>query len=149
MPRSAELDPITRVELVGAAKYGGVSTRDLHAQTGIPQRTVAYTIKKATERNQHQSAPRSGRPRKTDRRIDSRLAREARKDHSSRRQPLAELQQNVASHISRRTIQRRLQERHIKNWIAASRPMLDKKAKKARLDWALAHQDWTVEDWAK
>jgi transposase len=42
-----------------------------------------------------------------------------------------------------------LKEVGLKSVVKKKRPMLTKKARKERMDFALSHQDWTVEDWKK
>lgn len=49
--------------------------------------------------------------------------------------------------ISRNTINRRLHEGLLEARKKRSKPLLTKKHKQARLEWANAHEDWTVEQW--
>ena len=71
------------------------------------------------------------------------IIRAARHD---RRLTRRELRDQYAPHVSLDTIYRLLKEHNIRKWIAKTRPKLEEKHAKARLAWALAHKDWTVED---
>lgn len=62
---------------------------------------------------------------------------------------MAELNQNVAPEISRRTINRRLAESNIKKWRAAKQPLLDKELAAQRLEWALKYETWCEDCWCK
>jgi len=57
------------------------------------------------------------------------------------------LQTTVPHSISSKTIRRHLSWAGMKAVVKKKRPFLSKKHCKARLDWALAHQDWTLDDW--
>jgi len=54
-----------------------------------------------------------------------------------------------ALHVSLPTIDRMLREPSIKKWLAKKRPKLMADHAKARLQLALAHKDWTVEDFRR
>jgi hypothetical protein len=49
--------------------------------------------------------------------------------------------------VSSKTVCRSLSKAGMKAVVKKKRSFLSKKHCKARLDWALAHQDWTLEDW--
>jgi transposase len=139
-----ELTPVERAYLVGRHD-AGQSFGQISQETGTPKSTVVDTIHNAQKRDQLNSLPRA-RPRKTDARTDRKLRREVRKTPESRRKLLAEIEANFQPHISRRTIQRRLQETHVQKWLAKGRSILKPEHKKARYQWALKHQDF---DWSK
>jgi len=46
-------------------------------------------------------------------------------------------------------VHRGLKEAGLKAVVKKKRPLLSKRHRKERLDWAVAHQHWTVEDWKK
>jgi hypothetical protein len=103
----------------------GASTHLIAQEFGIPQKTVSFNIRKALKNNDFTNSPRSGRPRKTTDRDDRTLIREAiKKGGKGRRQPLAEINQNVMPHVSRTTVKRRLQEANIKKWRATHKILL-------------------------
>ena len=59
------------------------------------------------------------------------------------------LQDMNGESISARTIGRALKKAGMKAVVKRKRPRLTKKHRRERLDFALAHKDWTVEDWKR
>ena len=111
--------------------------------------TVGNACKFAEQREDHQSAPR-GSPRKTNVRDDRLLKRSAIKsDPKGRRQSLTELKNNVTPGVSRRTVQRRLQESLIQKWRAANRPLLNVDNRRSRRAWAQLYRSWKWEQWRR
>jgi transposase len=51
--------------------------------------------------------------------------------------------------VSAQTVRRSLKVAGMKAVVKKKRPFLSKKHRKERMDFALTHQDWTVEDWKK
>ena len=140
--RRRELSPTMRAYLKGRHDAGESYGKISHT-TGVPKTTI-QSIVAATHQIKYKSA-RPGRPRETSIRTDRAIVRAALSD---RRQTLGELSVNVGG-VSRRTIQRRLREADIKKWRAAQRPLLEPEIAAKRLAWAIAHKDWTEEQWLK
>ena len=61
MPKTHELTPFERGEIVGLSK-GGHSIRDISKILGIPKSTIQEVITKYNEKNCTDTLPRSGRP---------------------------------------------------------------------------------------
>src|SRR5438876_5456792 len=59
------------------------------------------------------------------------------------------LQDIINQPLSTKTVHRHLKKAGLKTVVKCKRPLLTKCQKKERLDWAISHQDWTVEDWKK
>jgi len=57
------------------------------------------------------------------------------------------LQDITNQSISSQTTRNHLKKAGLKAVVKAKKPLLTKRHRKERLDFALAHQDWTVEDW--
>jgi len=142
-----ELSSVERAYLVGRHD-AGESFGQISHETGIPKTTIVDTVHNATERGNTNSLPRP-HPRKTDARTDRRLCRDTRRDPSTRRIPLAELQVNFQPSISRRTIQCHLHNNNIQKWLAKGRIGLTMKHKKARYQWACKYRYWENKDWEK
>ena len=51
--------------------------------------------------------------------------------------------------ISARTVHRALKKVGMKAVVKRKRPLLTKRHRRERLDFAMAHKDWTVEDWKR
>lgn len=59
------------------------------------------------------------------------------------------LQDIINQSLSTKTVRRHLKGAGCKAVVKRKRPLLTKRHKKERLDWAISHQHWTVEDWKK
>jgi transposase len=69
----------------------------------------------------------------------------------SRRSTISEIQATwntiYKEDISVYTIRRALRKVGLRSCIARRKPLISEKNKKKRLQWALEHQDWTIQDW--
>ena len=59
------------------------------------------------------------------------------------------LTQLVQEPLSTTTVRRHLKKSGMKAVVKSKRPLLSVKHRKARLDFAYAHKDWTIDDWKK
>jgi len=57
------------------------------------------------------------------------------------------LKNNMDLSVSPQTIRRTLKSSGFKSVVKKKRPLLSTKNKRARYDFAIAHQHWAVEDW--
>ena len=57
------------------------------------------------------------------------------------------LQDIINKPLSTKIVHRHLNNAGLKAVVKRKRPFLSKQHRKERLDWAISHQDWTVEDW--
>jgi len=58
--------------------------------------------------------------------------------------------QNITNQsLSSNTVRRQLKKAGMKAAVKRKRPLLKKRHREARLDFSLAHKDWTVEDWKR
>ena len=51
--------------------------------------------------------------------------------------------------LNPQTVRRGLKEVGMKSVVKTNRPFLSKRHRKERMDFAIAHKDWTVEDWKR
>ncbi len=58
------------------------------------------------------------------------------------------VRQNPTS-VSHDTLYRLLKEKSITNWLCKKRPLLTSKVAGKRYAWALAHEDWGFDEWAR
>jgi hypothetical protein len=107
---------------------------------GRTKSTVGAFLKRYHERGTTENSPAPGRPTKVTEQLKRRLPRHTK---SNRRQPLAELRNEVAPGLSIRTV---LRNENVRKWKAAKRPKLTKNRAAKRLAWAMTHADWTEED---
>ncbi|OAL18659.1 hypothetical protein AYO22_10478 [Fonsecaea multimorphosa] len=108
----------------------------------IPKSTVSDIL----QNPQPDPNSRTGRPKKITKRAERRILRAIKVNPKI---SYAELRRRLDLDVSDQTIRRLLHNHHIKKWMAKKRPKLTEKAAKARYEWALAHRDWTWEDWLK
>lgn len=90
----------------------------------------------------------NGRKRKTDRRIDSRIGREVLKDRFTTG---AQIKNDLGlNNMSLSTIYRRINETTgCSSYWAAKKPFISPENRKRRLEWAIEHKNWTVEQWRR
>jgi transposase len=162
MASSSKTDIVTLK--AGFRNNSPMSTADIHALTGVSERTINRIYARAITRgfepaarplilcNSHlEDAPRSGRPRKDTEEIRQLITSKVRLDRCGREKTCAQLAGNVSSltgiEISGMTIWRILRNMGFKKTKPTRKPGLTKRMRAERLAWALAHQDWTIEDW--
>ena len=51
--------------------------------------------------------------------------------------------------LNPQTVRRGLKQVGMKSVVKTNRPFLSKRHRKERMDFAIAHKDWTVEDWKR
>ena len=121
----------------------GLFQRLIADRLGRTKSTVGAFLKRYHERGTTENSPAPGRPSKVIEQLKRRLLRHIK---SNRRQPLAELRNEVALELSIRTVKRMLRNENVRKWKAAKRPKLTEDRAAKRLAWAMAHADWTEED---
>jgi transposase len=55
----------------------------------------------------------------------------------------------MAPNVSAKTVKRRLAQKHLKKWMAQERVHLDEDLAQKRLEWTLAHRNWTRQMWRR
>jgi len=100
-------------------------------------------IKKANEINARCSL--NGRPRKLDTRHERMVARQIVTGHAHTATEI--IQTMPILNVSPRTIRRTLHRQGLTARKAMKKPLLTKRHRKNRLDFAMAHQDWVLHDW--
>jgi hypothetical protein len=113
---------------------------------GRPWSTVKNFLHRYYKRGRIENLPRSGRPEVLTRRDKRVILRAVRKNRQHTREQIRRI---YAPHVSLATIDRLLRQHNIKKWLAKKRPKLKPEHAKARLEWALAHKDWTAEDFQR
>jgi len=112
--------------------------------------TVNDIMAKYRWSNSLHDLPRSGRPRKTTVRVDRVIKRKSTADvHKTAAELCRELREEKIADISRSTVTRRLHEENLFGRIGSRKPLVSAKNRKARLEFARAHQHWTADDWRK
>jgi transposase len=117
-----ELSPHIRNVIIGM-KLGGKNGAQIAEELKLPRSTVYRTINLSSDRDANQSKPRSGRPKRCTTRDERRVLRLVQKN------PKMTWHAVVAAHdlaVSKRTLQRILEENGISKWPARKRPILTK-----------------------
>ena len=143
--RHSEYTPDQR-GLIVRAVGSEVTPGSLERTYSIPKSLVRTTLSKANSRDDGAFAPPFCRPKSLaigDRRHILRIVR---RDLKIQYKTLME---KVGVTCSHDTIYRLLKEKGIINWLAKKRPLLTLEVVDKRYAWALRHEGWTWEDWAK
>ena len=128
-----------RLEVVFKHK-SGKSIRDIAKKLGINKNTVSNIVKKHKSTGSVKDLPGRGRKKSTTQRQDSRLIRRSLNDRRLTSSDLKKVWQEECGINVTRTVRSRLNEAGLKGCVAVKKPLLSKKNRKARFDWARAHK---------
>ncbi|KAI1678360.1 Tc1 [Pyrenophora tritici-repentis] len=142
--------------------FGGKSTSHISDITGIPPRTINAIYARACQRGFEpnaptikllpeylEEAPRTGRPRKQEAIQEAAIER-VRRDRYGREKSCADIAGDLSLHghnVSSTTVWRVLKAAGYNKTKPTRKPGLTKKMRQERLNWCLAHKDWTLENW--
>lgn len=147
MPRNTSTD--LRQRIVNLSQ-SGKSCREIATILSVGKSTVNDLLKKYRAGYGLEDLPRSGRPRKTSTKTDRLIGRISKFDvQKSAAKISRELRDQNLPEISRRTVSRRLNEVELFGRTGMKKPLISSKNKKARLQFAIEHQNWTFDDCRK
>ena len=142
--------------------FVGKSTAEISALTGIPPRTIRTIYRRACERGYDpnasivklpvevlEDAPRSGRPRKQEA-VKEEVLQKVQRDRYGREKTCADLAGDLGllgHEVSAVTVWRILKAAGYNKTKPTRKPGLTPKMRQERLEWCLAHKDWTLKDW--
>ena len=121
--------------------FGVIST--MPSLVGRPWSTVKNFLHRYYKRGTVENLLRTGRPEALTKLDKRTILRSVRKSREYTREQIRRIS---APHVSLHTIDRILREHNIREWLAKKLPKFTADHAKARLQWALAHKDWTAED---
>ena len=125
----------------------GLSTRKIAANCGISYSTVSRLAKKH-ELSLKSSA--NGRPSLLDERMKARIVRYIVRDKLETAVRVKKaLFEDFSLDVSVQTVRRALREHGLVAIEKPRKPLLTKRHQKLRLEWAKAHQYWTMDDWKR
>lgn len=127
----------------------GQSQRYAARVQGIPETTVRRAVQRFRETGSYGRRPGSGRPRATEP-GDGRFMfiQTLRNRSQSAVETSQRLREARGTHVSERTVRRRLAELNLRSRVPASGPQLTPAHRRARLNFCREHAAWTVDDWA-
>ena len=112
----------------------------------MPESSTRYILLTSSSHNHNTSTKRTGRPKSLSIRDERHILRIVRRTPKITYKNLIEKAGLDCSHD---TIYRLLKEEGITNWLAKKRPLLTPEHAALRYEWALRHQNWDWDDWAK
>lgn len=126
----------------------GFNIRYIAKKIKIPRSTVGDAITRFEKTGSNQDRKRSGRPRVTSKAEDKSLIIMSK---MNRKLTAPEIQmrfnESHGKQISVSVVKERLQKAGLNGRISTKKPLLRRGNRKKRLEWALAHKDWTGENW--
>ena len=136
------------VARVVALIEAGHSQRDAARQTGIPRSTVQHVYQRFRETGEYSRRVGSGSQRRTTPRDDRFLLLNVlRNRHQTAVGARNDLERVRGVSVSERTVRRRLEERGLRARRPASGPQLLPRHRRARLEFAREHLNWTIAQW--
>lgn len=144
MPKEHELSDFQKGQILALEPH--FNHTEIGHQLAIPRTTIINFLHRYHERQSIENVHRLGAPRKTSKTTDHYIIRTAKLNP---RLPFNDLTNIINAGVSSQTIRRRLREDGIRKWHAVGRPLLTSVRAKKRLEWAMAHRHWTIEDWRK
>jgi transposase len=149
-------DPAVRIQALALVEEG-ITVKRVMEVTGLSRRTIFNLKKRARERGYDpaqsrtlkmeyvEDAPRSGRPKVITEEKRNQLVEEVRKNRDNREKSTAELGWLIG--VSARSAHRILRQADMKKLKPSWKPGLTQEMREARLQFALRHKDWKLEDW--
>ncbi|CAG9565363.1 unnamed protein product [Danaus chrysippus] len=148
MPKKSELSAEQRLR-IKILHEQGMSQVKIAREVKCSRCAVQYAINRFKETGTHENRPRTGRRKVTTEREDRLLIRQSLQNRKKTALELAAaLSEAKGSSVSVYTVRRRLLKAGLKGFKARKKPWLSEHNKKNRLEWALKHRDWSVEDWS-
>ena len=122
----------------------GLGYGQIGSQIGRPRSTIQNFIQRYIERGTHENKKRLGQPKKISKSTEDAVLALIEGDASISELKIIETIPELQN-IHPRTMDRMLQGKGIRKWIARKRPKLLPRHATARLAWALERKDWTLE----
>lgn len=145
-----DINPQLR-QLIVHHHQAGHSSRQIAAMVQVSQSSVVRIIQRFRDTGAVDICRRSrcGRKRKLNKKSQRLLIRTSSKQPRLSALQLCESLPLVSQGVSTRTIQRELNRGGLLAFRPARCPSLSARQQRDRYEWALAHSDWTADDWAE
>ena len=127
-----------------------IAVREVARRLGVAPSVICRLQQRWQATVRVQDRPRSGRPRKTTRREDRYITRQATMARTSTaRRIRGQLRAATQTNVSVSTIKNRLHEVHLHARRPVKRPKLTRAHRRARLAWCRRHVRWTRAHWSR
>lgn len=146
MPRGINLSEQLKQKIVDLHK-SGVKQVDIASRFVLHKSVVSKTISNYKNRETVKSIKKSGRPRKTSKKLEQRIKWIS--QQNPKKSSAAILKELGDVNISYKTVQRRLIEVGLFSRRSAKKPMISSRNRKARLNFAKKYLHWTAAEWKK
>ena len=124
----------------------GTTQSQLCTKYNMSKAVISRLITKYKATGTVDTEHKGGRPRKTTEQTDRKIVRHVKKNpFASARETIRELQLD----ISENTVRRRLDHAGLHSYRAAKKPFISAKNRKARLEFAKTHKNWTIDQWKR
>jgi transposase len=153
-------DNATRAQAL-ALKMQGIPNATIESITGIQPNTLSKLYKKAKERGLNpavsqrildhhvEDGKRSGRPTKQTTEIIQDVISKVRRDRYGREKSCTQIAADLSGRVSAMTVWRILKAAGFRKTKPTRKPGLTPEMEKARLQFALEHEHWTIKDWKR
>lgn len=149
MTGAKTLSTSTKNSIINAV-LKGESYSHIAGRFDVSKSTVAYLVKQFRETGDVKRRQIPGRPKCTTEREDMLLARLCKKDPFKSASRLnAEMRVDHGVSMSVTTTKKRLKDSVLSARRPVKKPLVSKKNRKARLEFAKSHLDWTTQQWGK
>ena len=125
----------------------GLSGHQISTQTGVSNATISRLCSRYRPYTQKASGGRPSKLSENDIRYATRLIGTGKAENAV--QVTKALQDIINQPLSSQTVRNHLKGVGMKSVVKKKRPILSKRHRKERLDFALSHQNWTLEDWKR
>lgn len=142
-PKRKYLEPGIRKRIVEMFTEG-YRKIDIAKILKISKGTVTKIIQKFDERGHVNNSVKTGRKRKTTAHTDRCIVREVKKNPFT---TAREVKENLNLPVSTDTVRRRLKDSGLHSRQPARKPLISAKNRKARIEFAREHINWTVDQW--
>lgn len=147
MAKSKEISLEKRAQIEILHKLGK-SQREIGKIVNVSQKGVRTTLIRKQQTGSNSDRKRSGRPRKTTKRVDQAIVIKSKRNRFTTAPQIAsEINSSLVQPISITTVRQRLRENGLFGRVAVKKPLLRPVNKRKRLAFARKYKDWTLDQW--
>jgi transposase len=124
--------------------YGGLTSRQIQQRLQVSRHQVNSALSRL------ETLPRTGRPSVMSAEDEAELVSFVTASKKHRFMPFAEVAERFQGGVFSTYVIRRALKRHgFARFIARVKPQIDERTRQRRLQWALEHRSWTLEEWSR